>query len=228
MALKVTYSGPSRNPRHTVRRFDHRLGMVIAALGLAAAMAVDVAAAWAIINHQLMEGLLTHAAATLLWLAARQRLDGAASSRASLTRLFGSEAGTEWCIALCLFPVLGMFSQSIALLTNGLFAPPIRAEDAATSGDEPMSDILEMVHHELLQPFDPNAEAALLPLAIRIARANSSEKRAAIDLICRCPHPHGMELVRLLLEDPDPDIRALAALAIDRLGHERTQEMMDS
>lgn len=206
----------------------YHFAKVFAALVIVVAMLGDSAAAWAILSHQVAPGILVHGIAALLWLVTQGWFFGTHSNRESLSQLLASEAGSGSCIVLCLFPVLGMFTESIAIAINDLFGPPVRHKITTMREDDPMMDILEIVNRDLVQPFDPRDAITVEPLAVRFKTATALEKRAAIDLICQCHQPRGLELVRQLLSDSDPDIRALAALAVDRLGQDRAEETLDS
>jgi tetratricopeptide (TPR) repeat protein len=66
-------------------------------------------------------------------------------------------------------------------------------------------------------PAQVLTDAKIQPISEVLYTADSMMKRAALSLICREPSPQSASLARHLLADPDPDVRALAAVAVSLL-----------
>ena len=218
-----------------MRSTSSTLTQTVCLVAMLVALVGDSTAVLGLFDHQIAWAVAVHVGSSLIWLAAR--LAGQKGRTRTITSFLSTEAGAEFCVTLILFPGLGMLSAAASLASNFVFAAETRSERDKDKGVSAMSDILASVESVLAEPFDPMADLAVQPLVARLANATSAEKRAAIDLICRCPHPQGMEIVRSLLADADPDMRALAALAVNKLAartrvfalkNERAHEALDS
>ena len=198
------------------------------------ALVSDSVSAAVLFDGHIVLGIIIHLGAALIWLAARVATNPLRSD--TLIAFLSTEIGAEFCVILCLFPGLGMISAAAGIASNFLFGPEPRTKHDPQDGEVIVNSLITNIINELTETFDPMVELRIQPLADKLANATGKEKRAAIDLICRRPHPHGMRIARQLLADSDPDVRALAAVAIDKLatyqreaeGENRVQEALDS
>lgn len=199
----------------------------------------DALAGLAIVHGRTLAGLELHLAASLIWIAgilllrasdSRRSGQPAASSStppsdmrdsAPSARDGDSQNGVAALLGLALFPGLGPLACTFALVTTRLLrrpqAPRARQIDeddfaeswagsAAIHGrtGEVTRPLIELLH-------SPDAEA----------------KKHALQRIVQEPGARSISLARCLLGDPDPDVRALAALAVSRLESSLSQALRE-
>lgn len=118
-------------------------------------------------------------------------------------------------LGLFLFPGLGPLGYSLA---HGLGRFVGRQRLQETTDDEHGGAHPSPKAGRVIDlPINPLVELEIRPLIEVLQKTDIGMKRATLELLCRHPGPQTMSLARTLLADPDPDVRALAAVAVSSL-----------
>ena len=179
-------------------------------------------------------GLLLHVPAILVWVLGLGILLGEAPRetakwlighlRWSCARGLRAPAGQRgecapgrWTLAalllgLLVFPGLGSLSCTVAF---GLAA--VMGGSAARSGDQARQPAPERPTLVVDRLPDPLLDLDVQPLVDVLRGGDPALRRAAVAALGRQAEPAGVQQLRHLLTDPDPDVRNEAALALFRL-----------
>src|SRR5258706_1722327 len=168
-------------------------GYLLAGIGLVG----DIIAGFIILNYRLELGLIIHGIATLIWVMGYMIVDSAYIKLAAALGLF-------------LFPGVGTFGWTLA---SGIAHLSAKRKKETEDEEEILTDLSSDIRSAIETPL----ETLIQPIVEVIQISDSKIKRAALDLICREPSPQAAVFARRFLADPDPDVRALAAVAISRL-----------
>jgi tetratricopeptide (TPR) repeat protein len=181
----------------------------------------DIIAGLLLLGDQIWQGITLHIAAYLIWmigliiLDAQQRRTAEFTARDRRANPLNGKITLAILIGAFLFPGLGSFGFTLAAAITPFFRAQKREEmnaDALLFAD-PLSE----VRMTAISSTPPLSELEVRPLEDILSSADSTMKRAALDLICRQAGPRAMSLASSLLGDPDPDVRALAAAGLSRL-----------
>ncbi|HET7142953.1 MAG TPA: hypothetical protein VFI68_02935 [Anaerolineales bacterium] len=167
----------------------------------------DLIAGLAILNHQLEFGMSMHVIAGLIWVMGLMIVD---KHHAVPAAVFGS----------ILFPGTGTFGWTLA---SGIASFSQGRKKTMNDKEGAQVDLLSDIRGAIEMPL----ETQIRPIVEVLYTSDLKIKRAALDLICREPSPQGMTLARRFLADSDPDVRALAAVAVSRL-ESHLSELMKS
>lgn len=210
-------------------------GGVLAPLLIACGVLSDGLAGLAVLGGLALYGIGLHLAANLIWIAGIVLLrasDVRPPGRPSTAPSGPREARrlpqdgiarnrVAFLIGLALFPGLGPLAYTFALVTNRLVGRP------PTPQARPID--------EGLPESWPGPEArpgrsvgAARPLIELLRAPDTESKKDALQRIVQEPGARAISLARCLLGDPDPDVRALAALAVSRLESSLSQALRES
>ena len=165
----------------------------------------DLLSGFFALDHHLSFGLLAHLVSVLTWAIGLLLLD---RPDALLSTMLGS----------LLFPGIGISTWLLAGAISNIFRNKNRATDEE---DENQVDLTAEIHTAIEMPF----ETSLRPIVEVLKVSDSRTKRAALDLICREAPLNSLSLARGFLSDPEPDVRALAAVALSHLESRMSEQV---
>src|SRR5438876_1107249 len=187
-------------------RFQSWTGNVLFTLGLLGEGTIGVL----LLTGAGLQLLLLHIPVVLLW-ALGVNLSDKQHVHDEQTIRIGRMPVHKWSIAAlllswCTFPGFGPLAYSIALLTARFLhqGAAIEMPEVTTSA------------HELSPPLDLEVQ----PLIDVLSTSDLEMKRAAVAALSRQVNPGGIQLLRQLLSDAQPEIRSDASIALTRLEEE--------
>lgn len=198
-------------------------------------IAGDVIAGLAMLQHQVLQGMTLHLSATLLWIVGvvilgvrrpagtdvveqNQSLLGKLATRCLINPAdaHSGQITATFALGLILFPGLGPLGCTLAFgLADFLGRPKPMTANRQT--EPAASDLLLEIGRVVKSTAEPRGEVDIQPLVEVLAKPDCNMKRRALEMICREPGSRAMSMARHVLTDPDPDIRALAAVAVGRM-----------
>jgi hypothetical protein len=175
----------------------------------------DIAAGLALLEHHTWPGLALHVPSALVWVAGFVLLgrDRGAGPGSGVGR---GEPIVAILLGLVLFPGLGTVGGLLALGAARLVGRPRPFEREAPDGAG-ARDPGPAIDFDSSLPLHPLVELETQPLAEALRKPHTQVKCAMLELICREPGPRAITLARSMLAEPDPEVRALAAVAVSRL-----------
>ncbi len=190
--------------RHVRYRFHGWAGHALLILGLLGEGAIGLRLLMPGAGMQL---LLLHVPMTLFWVAGINLMDAPNGQAMRVGRMrIHTLSIAALLLSWCTFPGFGALSYSIALFTA-------RFLDLGATPEAP-----EMIRspHEL----SPILDLEVQPLINVLAASDPEMKRAAVAVLSRQMNPGGIQLLRQLLADGEPDIRSDASIALTHLEEE--------
>jgi len=229
----------SRKPARTSARAGFTSSArAFSPLLIAVGVLSDALAGLTLVQGRTLAGLELHLAASLTWIAGihllrasdgRQCGQPAASSStppsdmsdSSPARDRDSQNAVAALLGLALFPGLGPLACTFALVTTRLLRRPQTPQARQIDGGD------------FAEPWAGSAArhgrtAAVTRPLIELLRSPDPEaKQYALQRVLQEPGARSISLARCLLGDPDPDMRALAALAVSRLESSLSQALRE-
>ncbi len=186
--------------RHARYRFHRWAGHALLIFGLLGEAVIGLR----LLTGAGMQLLLLHVPMTLLWTLGINLINtpneqAVHIGRIQIHRLSIAALLLSWCT----FPGFGALSYSIALFTARFLK----------QGATPETPEMLSLPHSVAPALDLEVQ----PLIDVLAASDPDMKRAAVAVLSRQANPGGIQLLRQLLADVEPDIRSDASIALTHL-----------
>ncbi|MBA2286927.1 MAG: HEAT repeat domain-containing protein [Ktedonobacteraceae bacterium] len=196
--------------RHVWYRFYGWAGHTLFILGLLGESAIGLR----LLTGAGMQLFLLHVPVTLLWASSISLINGHNEQTVRIGRMpIHKLSIVALLLSWCTFPGFGALSYSIAL-----FAARFLAQNQGAA-----PETLEMLSS--LHTVSPALDLEIQPLIDVLAASDPDMKRAAVAVLSRQINPEGIQLLRQLLADVEPDIRSDASIALTRLEEKLASEL---
>jgi hypothetical protein len=200
---------PQSQALYTPGRWRQPVGAAVAASGLGA----DCVAALWVLDGWDGQGLLLHFPAVLVWVTGVWLL----TKTPLRCRALDGWTTIALVAALVPFPAIGALGMTLARGMAWLLKLAPRRPVPTNSGVGSQHELLPAMHGS------PLYELNVQPIVDLFGGAALELKLVASAALARTPSPHGVQVLRSLLDGVDPDLRNAAALALFRIeaGFER-------
>lgn len=194
--------------RHVWYRFHGRAGQALFIFGLLGESAIGLQ----LLTGASMQLLLLHVPMTLLWVSGIGLMNIHDEQKVRIGRIHIHKLSiVALLLSWCTFPGFGALSYSIALFTARFLDPGATPETLGMiSSPHTVSPALDM---------------EIQPLIDVLAASDPDMKRAAVAVLSRQVNPGGIQLLRQLLADVEPDIRSDASIALTRFEEKLASEL---